>query len=446
MIGNEGTTGSLRLARRRWGWIEPGGLLLMAAFPVVLLGVPVVHAQTVDSTVVRQAGFSPERLDRLQAMLESETDAGRLGSGVGLVARDGRIVYLGAVGEAAPDVPMFTDAIMRLASVGKGFTAAAALVLYERGELDLDDPVADYIPEFRESRVANVDADGDTTLVAPADPVRVRHLLTHTAGLNLASDAFEQAWMATEARTTTRDLAERIARLPMPTHPGEAFEYGYYGSSYEVLAAVIEEVSGQTLEAFFDENLFRPLGMTDSHFWVPEQKLGRLATIYRTRDGRLTVERARGDETQRSRFMSGGGGVRSTVADVFRFGQMLMNGGELDGIRILSPKTVELMTTDHVGHLRPWGQTEYGWGFGVAVRNQVRDDGIGSARTFGWNGGSGALYWVDPAEGIVAVLVTPVGPPPRWDIFEKFERLVYAALVESRTFGATAQGSRQVSR
>lgn len=252
---------------------EHTALLLMVAFAAALLGVPIAHAQVVDSAVVRQAGFSPERLDRLRAMLESEVDAGRLGSGVGLVSRDGRIVYLGTVGVAAPNVPMFADAIMRLASVGKGFTAVAALILYERGELDLDDPVAQYIPAFRESRVALVDADGDTTLVAPAEPVAIRHLLTHTGGLNLSSDGFEQAWMATQARTTTLDLAERIACLPMPAHPGEAFEYGYYGSSYEVLAAVIEVVSGETLEAFFGENLFRPLGMTDSHFWVPEEKL-----------------------------------------------------------------------------------------------------------------------------------------------------------------------------
>lgn len=208
-------TWTLGLDRARGGF-------LMAAFTAALPGVSVAHAQTVDSTIARQAGFSPERLARLHALLESEVDRDRLGSGVGLVARDGRIVYLEAVGEAAPDVPMFTDAIMRLASVGKGFTAVATLVLYERGELDLDDPVGDYLPAFKDSRVAVIDAEGDTTLVAPTEPVTIRHLLTHTGGLNLSSDAFEQAWMATQARTTTRDLAERIARLPMPAHPGES--------------------------------------------------------------------------------------------------------------------------------------------------------------------------------------------------------------------------------
>jgi CubicO group peptidase (beta-lactamase class C family) len=425
---------SLRLDHARRAWIERVRIVAVAGVASSTFCLSVAHAQMVDSTAAREVGFSPERLERLHAMLEAEVTAGHLGSGVGLVARDGLIVYLGAVGEAAPGVPMFTDAIVRLASVGKGFTAVAALILYERGELDLDDRIADYIPTFSKARVAVTDADGATKFIAPERPLTIRHLLTHTGGLDLSSEAFERAWMATEAKTTTRDLAERIARLPMPAHPGTAFEYGSYGSSYEVLAAVIEQVSGRTLEEFFDENLFRPLGMTDSHFWVPESKLERLATIYRTRNGQLTVERPRGEETPRTTFMSGGGGVRSTVRDMYRFGQMLLNGGELDGVRILSPKTVSLMTTDHVAELQPWGQTEYGWGFGAAVRNRVRDDGIGSAGTFGWNGGSGAIYWVDPLEGIVAVLVTPVGPPPRWDIFDKFERLMYAAIVESRAF------------
>jgi CubicO group peptidase (beta-lactamase class C family) len=364
-------------------------------------------------------------------MLESAVDARNIGSAVALIARDDDIVYLEAVGEAAPGVPMFEDAIMRLASVGKAFTAVAAMILYERGVLELDDPVSKFIPAFAEAKVAVDGSDGGSALVDPARPTTVRDLLTHTGGLSVASDEFEEAWQATEA-TTTRDLAERIARTPMPAHPGETYEYGYYGSHYEVLAAVIEAASGQTLEAFLNENVFGPLGMNDSYFWVPEAKVDRLTAIYKLRGEPLSIDRARGDETERTTFFSGGGGVRSTVRDVFRFGQMILNGGALEGVRILSPKTVDLMSTDHVGDLMTWGGGEYGWGFGFAVRRRVRDYGIGSVGTLGWTGGSGAQWWVDPEEGLVAVLVTPFAPPPYWPVHERFERMMYAAVTESR--------------
>lgn len=402
--------------------------LLLAVTSILVAGP--VRAQTSATDTV---GMSTVRLDRIGEMMRAEVAAGHVGSAVGLVARDGRIVFLEAVGEAASDVPMFEDAIMRLASVGKGFTAVAALILYERDVLGLDDPVAGYIPAYADVQVAqDGDGGGEPELVEPKRPVTVRDLLTHTGGLTMTGEAFEEAWSATQGKTTSRDLAERIARIPLHAHPGEAYQYGSYGSSYEVLAAVIEAASGQTLEAFLEENLFHPLGMDDSHFWVPEEKLDRLAAIYRMRDGELSVDRARGDETPRTTFVHGGGAVRATVRDVLRFGRMLLNGGELDGVRILSAKTVALMTTDHVGDLLPWGEGEFGWGFGVAVRRRVRDYGIGTAGTFGWNGGSGAEYWVDPVEGIVAVLVAPYAPPAHWEINLKFERLMYAAVVRSR--------------
>lgn len=394
-------------------------------------------ARTASDTV----GMSVERLARIGEMLRAEVDARHVGSAVGLVARDGKVVFLEAVGEAAPGVPMFADAIARLASVGKGFTAVATLILYERGVLPLNDPVADYIPAFAEAKVARAEEDSMPGLVDPVRPVTIRDLLTHTGGLAVSGDAFEEAWAATEGKTTTRDLAERIARIPMHAQPGEVYQYGSYGSSYEVLAAVIEVASGQTLEAFLDENLFGLAGMDDAHFWVPEEKRDRLAAIYRMRNGELSVDRGLGEETPRSTFIAGGGGVRATVRDVYRFGQMLLNGGEIDGARILSPKTVDLMTRDHVGDRLPWGKGEYGWGFGVAVRRRVRDYDIGSEGTFGWVGGSGAKYWVDPVERIVAVLVTPYAPPAHWEIFDRFERLMYAAVVESWAPGRARGGT-----
>ncbi|HXV77744.1 MAG TPA: serine hydrolase domain-containing protein [Candidatus Polarisedimenticolaceae bacterium] len=379
-------------------------------------------------------GFSSERLDRIRQLLRSEVEQRHIGSAVALIARDGKIALVDAVGLADDETPMFDDAIMRLASAGKTFTATAIMILYERGALNLDDPVSKFIPAFSASRVSETDPrSGEQRLVAPKRPVEVRDLLTHTAGLDISSEAFEQAWneVTNDPSATTRDLAERIARLPLRTHPGEVFEYGSYGSCYEVLAAIVEQASGTTLEQFLDDHLFGPLGMQDSHFWVPEEKQARLARIYRTRNGELSVDRERGDETRRTSYIAGGGGVRSTVRDLFRFAQMLLDGGEIDGVRILSPKTVSLMMTNHAGNLVPYGDGEFGWGFGGEVRLRVLEHGIGSVGTFGWAGGSGAKYWIDPQEKIVAVVVAPTAPPAHWELMEKFERGMYAALTTS---------------
>lgn len=370
-------------------------------------------------------GMSATRLQWIDHHLQREVERRHIGSAVGLIARNGKIVYHGAYGEADPEVPMFEDAIVRLASVGKGFSAVATLILYERGVLSLEDPVSQYIAGF-----AGVRGPAGEE---PSRPIRIYDLLTHTSGLVVEGDTFGEAYEATAGTKgkTAHDLAELLAAMPLAAQPGDAFNYGWFGSSYDVLGAVLERASGQRLDDLFRESIFEPLRMDDTYFWVPGHKQDRYPAIYRTRGGELQLHSRRGEENEPGTFVSGGGGVRSTAADLFRFGQMLLNGGELDGARLLSPKTVELMTTDHVGGLLPWGAGEFGWGFGVEVRKRVRSYGLGSVGSFGWEGGTGAQYWVDPTERIVAVLLTPTMPPRHAEVFELFQRSMYAAIVDS---------------
>lgn len=411
--------------RQRSAWV-----LVLGTFLAQHAGAPQAEptlAEKSQAAVVE--GMSSERLQWIDRHLREEVERGHIGSSVGLVARNGQIVFHKAYGEADPDVPMFKDAIVRLASVGKGFTAVAALILYERGQLSLNDSVSRYIPEFADIRVKA----GDGSTEDPKRAIRISDLLTHSSGLVVEGDAFGKAYEATAGtkEKTAYDLAVKLAAMPLATHPGEAFNYGWFGSNYDVLGAVLEEASGQPLDELFRELIFSPLGMDDTYFWVPEEKRDRYPAIYKLRNGELKLHSRRGDENSPGTFRSGGGGVRSTATDLFRFGQMLLNGGELDGVRLLSPKTVNLMTTDHVGERLPWGGGEFGWGYGVATRERVEAYGIGTVGTFGWEGGTGAQYWVDPVERIVAVLLTPTMPPLHAEAFELFQRSFYAAIDET---------------
>lgn len=404
-------------------------------FAIAAIAVPVAFVASGPGSVdTESVGISSDRLDRVRESLLAEVEARHVGSAVGLIARSGQIVFLEAVGEASPGVPMPTDAIVRLASSAKTFTAAATMILYEEGRLRLDDPLERYIPEFANLRVANPQASpGEPELVEPERSVTIRDLLTHTSGLDVASDAFEEAWMATEGKTTTRDLAKRMAKLPMVAQPGTTWEYGYYGSSYEVLAAVLEEASDMTLEELLEDRIFDPLGMQDTYFFVPEEKEHRLAAMYQMRGGQLSIARPARTESERNTFFSGGGGERSTVLDFYRFCQMLLNGGELEGTRVLSPKSVQLMMSDQLGpELQIFGDREYGWGFGALARREVRSGDIGTVGTYGWNGGTGTAYWIDPTEELIGIVFAPYWPPAHYELRKKFEVGMYQALTESR--------------
>jgi len=358
-------------------------------------------ATTMERPLFTQAGLAA-----IEDLMQAAVRDGRAPAATALLARDEKILWLKTAGEMSRGIPMRDDAIMPLASIGKMHTATAAMILVERGRIALDDPVGEYIPEFAK--------------VSPGNPITVFHLLTHTSGLTVDGDAFWAAWDENTEKTDTTAMARALAALPLTSQPGEVFEYGPTGASYEVLAAVIEIASGQTLEEFMAENLFRPLGLNDTYFYLPPEKAQRRPAIYRHVDGALRVTRPYGVPDERSTYFYGGGGVQSSPRDVLRFARLFLHAGEVDGVRILKPETVHQMMSDQLGDR---ASPSFTWGFGAAIQ-QTR---AGGTMNYGWTGGGFSLLWVDPALHLVAYFTMPLTPPGDNDLLSDFRRLVYQA-------------------
>ncbi len=379
-----------------------------------------------------EGGFSQEGLDSIQNFMETTIQDGRIPSAIAMIAKSGKIVWLGTAGEMGQNVPMRRDAIVPLASVGKMYTAAAAMILYERGVLSLDDPVSKYIPEFGDVKVQLVDSLGNVELVAPESPVTVFHMLTHTGGIKSDGDAFWSVRSAHAGITTTRDYSRALAQLPLQSQPGESFSYGVTGSSYEVLAAIIEIVSGQTLEAFMFENIFDPLALENTFFYLPEEKTGQLPAFYKKTDKGLQLERGLGEDFPRSAYFHGGGGVQSSPQDILKFASIFLNGGAFGESRILQPETVQLMMTDHLGELATFNDPSLSWGFGASVRIADRLSGSGVLQQYGWIGGNYAILWVDPSQELVGYFAFPVTPPGDGALLFQYQQMVYGAMTEQQ--------------
>ena len=377
-------------------------------------------------------GVSASGLEAIQSAMDHAVAEGRIPAAIGLVARGPDIVWLGTAGEMAPGIPMRDDAILPLASVGKMFTAVAVMILVEEGTISLEDPVARYIREFGDVSVEVATDDGGVRRTPPDRPITIFDLLTHTGGLTVRGDAFWAAWDAHSGRTTTTHLARDLAAMPLYAQPGESFDYGPTGASYEVLGAVIEIASGRTLAAFMAERIFAPLGLSDSSFYVTREQAHRLPAVYRRVDGVLQLDRAAGEDFPPSTFFHGGGGVRSSPTDLVRFARLFLEGGAVDGVRILQPATIELMMRDHAGDRVPetWRSMKRGWGFGAAVYFDRTDNGAETSPRYGWVGGGFAKLWVDPDERLIVYFNTPLTPPGDFDFLDELDRLVLAALVD----------------
>jgi CubicO group peptidase (beta-lactamase class C family) len=337
--------------------------------------------------------------DGARVVLDNAVVTGGIGSAVGLIARGDQILFLHGVGEIEPGAPMPLNALARIASIQKPITAAAVLILRERGQLTLDDPVDRWFPEFGQ-RVLT--ATGDT--VGAVRRPTIRDLLTHQAGVIPGGPELDDLWEV----STNQEFARRLSRIPLRFQPGSQYDYGCCGSAYEILAAIVEQVSGQSFKEFLTANVLDPLRMSDTYFFVPEPKYHRLAAHYgRDRTGGLTVVQPRGQESPETAFYAGGGSLRSTVLDYYRFLLMLSNGGDLDGVRVLQPETVAMMTTNQVGSRYP--ASGFGWGFGVRVQTDEVPGSPGPG-TFGWNGGTGARFEVHPESGTIAIIFVPSWP------------------------------------
>jgi CubicO group peptidase (beta-lactamase class C family) len=391
-------------------------------------------------------GVSAERLGRLDAMLQSYVDRGLIPGAVALVLRDGRPIYQKAVGWADKEAgrPMRMDTMFRIASQTKAITSVVALSLIEEGRLGLSDQVGRFIPSFAKTNV--VVRDGNATSTVPAKrPITVRDLLTHTAGISygvephIASDygakglgpSAGAGWYFADKRETVCDAMERLGTLPFVAQPGEAWVYGY---NTDVLGCVIERVTGKGLDEEIAERVTRPLGMTDTSFFLPPDRRERLAAVYASgADGRA-VRAPEGGRGQGAyvdgprRAFSGGAGLVSTARDYGRFLEMIRGGGALDGVRILSPRSVALMHTNQVGALH--SANGLGFGLGFQTTDRFGANGMDDVGSYGWAGAYGTTYRIDPQERVAIMLMLQLLPNTT-DLREKFPLMVYQSLVDA---------------
>jgi CubicO group peptidase (beta-lactamase class C family) len=407
---------------------------------------PGLAGQPLPTGAPEALGFSGQRLERLSTVLDGYVEKGLLPGGVMIVAREGRVAYRHAFGlrdvESGDAMP--SDALFRIASQTKALVSTAILMLQEDGALLIGDPVSRYLPEFAHTTVAVPRAGGGYDVEPARRPITLRDLLTHTAGVGygggVAADRWQaagiQGWYFAHRDEPVRRTVERMAALPFDANPGERFVYGY---STDILGAVVEAVSGLTLDAFLRSRILDPLGMRDTHFYVPREKASRLATVYSLPQGGALVRAPDGAGMQaqgqyldgpRTSF-SGGAGLVSTADDYARFLQMLLNGGSLDGVRLLSPTTVALMTTDHIGPRYDVPGVGFGLGFSV-VKDMGARGTPGSPGEYGWGGAYHSTYWVDPVQQLVVVYLTQVIPASGLDDHGKVRALVYQALVMGR--------------
>jgi len=382
-------------------------------------------------------GFSPSRLERIARWQQSQVDAGAFSGTVAAIARNGKVVYLRSVGfrDRAKTIPLQPDAIFWIASMTKPVTSVAAMMLVEEGKLDLAAPVYQYIPEFKDTMVAVERKDPVTGMTDAARepqkrPMTVEDLLRHTAGLTHGGGDIKLIDRIWRRDTTLAEFVAALAQLPLAYQPGEVWAYSW---AVDVLGRVIEVASGQPLDQFLESRLFKPLGMVDTGFWVPPEKLDRLIDPPVGFRGRPRVW----DVTQPTTFFSGGAGLVSTAADYLRFCQMLLNGGELDGVRILKAETVRRMTTDslppdirfaEVEGLAMGPQIGATWGLGFELRNAAVGSQVpGSVGSFTWSGIWGTYFWIDPAEQLIALQLIQVAPGRGGPFIGMFRNLTYGA-------------------
>jgi CubicO group peptidase (beta-lactamase class C family) len=416
---------------------------LLGAWLLLAVAVSSLAAQGLPRATPEAVGLSSERLTRLTAALQSYVDSGKLAGAVALVARHGKVAYLQSVGwrDRESRAALRDDAIFRIASQSKAIISVAVMMLQEQGALLISDPVGKYLPEFQKTTVAVAKPGGGYDVVPAKRPITIHDLLTHTAGISYgggpAKDRWEQAkitgWYFADRDEPIAATISRLAALPFDAQPGERWIYGY---SLDILGALVEKVSGQSLDAFLRSRIFEPLKMTDTHFYLPREQRDRLSVVYSAKPGG-GIERAPdpGGMVGQGAYLdgprksfSGGAGLLSTAQDYARFLQMLLNGGELDGVRLLSPNTVHLMTVDHVGRL--YEQPGQGFGLGFSVVTDVGARGQpGSVGEFGWGGAYHSNYWVDPREDLVVVYFTQLIPAGDLDDTGKLRALVYGAIV-----------------
>ena len=401
-------------------------------------GVPTAEPETV--------GMSAARLERLDRVMQGYIDRNQVAGVVTLVARRGKVVHFSALGkrDVEAGAPMTHDAIFRIASMTKPIASVALMMLYEEGRFQLRDPIGRWLPEFADMQVAvpappQERLTGRYKTVPATRPITVQQILTHTAGLansyrGITQPEFMELVAPRKPGDTVGAMLKRLATLPLNFQPGDHWEYG---RATDVVGRLVEVLSGQTLDAYLQERIFAPLDMVDTHFYLPQSKLDRFAALYSPNaEGKIELSEA---PTAKSRFVaephtyfSGAGGLVSTARDYFRFHQMMLNGGELDGVRILSRKTVELMTANHTGDKGIWlAGPGYGFGLGYAVVTDLGPSGTPrSEGSYYWGGAYGTIFWVDPSEKLIGILMEQIRPYTHLNVRPDLATMTYQAIVD----------------
>ncbi len=402
-----------------------------------------------DNSVEPLHGVSQDRLARIDRYLSQCIDQGKMNGVVALVMKDGKVIYEKSFGynDLAKKTPMGVNDIFRIASQTKAITSVAVMTLFEEGKFLLDDPISKYIPGFANAKVIDKFNIADTTYTTvPAKrEITIRDLLTHTSGIGYAQIGSPEAKALYGKagiyggigvdKITLADQIQRLAPVPLFHQPGERFTYGL---NTDVLGHLVEVVSGMSLDEYLRTRIFEPLGMKDTYFYLPKEKRGRLVSLYGEKEGaRLEMVNAEIDVDGKRFFrdypnlegthFSGGGGLSGTIHDYAIFLQMMLNGGEYNGVRILSPSSVRMMTTNQIGDLEIGDNAKFGLGFAVATAKTAAKLPP-SEGSFSWGGMFATSYWADPKEKVVGLVYRNMYPTSFWDLDAMFKTLVYQAI------------------
>jgi CubicO group peptidase (beta-lactamase class C family) len=431
----------------------------VAAVLVLFLAAVPLLAADLKTTRPEEAGLSSERLARIGERMQAYVDSGEIPGALALIARHGKVVYSEQWGFADREnkVPMKPDTLFRIYSMSKPITAVGVMILHEEGHFQLTDPVAKYLPELAKLEVRDEDANAASGEVIvhthPArNPITIRDLLRHTAGFTygfFGNTQVDQMYRDQGILWDDKDIAETVRKLgqvPLRFEPGTRW---HYSVAVDVQGRLIEVISGQTLDQFMKERIFEPLGMKDTSFTVADKDWGRLAVLYSPEGtaegsdlfltsnggGRKPLvpapDRANRGYRQGATHFSGGGGLVSSASDYLRFAQMMLNGGQLDGARILSRKSVEVMTTDHLGEIPGLWRPGYGFGLGFAVLTDVGATGaLGSVGEYNWGGAAGTRFWVDPKEGLIGIYMIQILPHRGLPYGTEFRSFTYQAIAD----------------
>ena len=416
--------------------------LLRAALVLCLCQGAAAFAREPDVTP-EEVGLSSERLARFADYTNAMVESGKIPGATIAVSRFGKLAYFETIGWADIEKrkPTQTDTLYRLHSMTKPLFAVATMTLVEEGRLGIQEPISKYIPEFADVKVLAGGTADAPELEDPKSAPKVGQLLSQTAGIAIGADVYAEQTIAEiylrapiyEGNPTAEAVAQRIARLPLAGHPGEIFVYGL---SFDVLGRVLEVASGQSLDDFISERLLDPLGMEDTFFVVPDEKMNRFSSYYQIKGPGSLQAVTRTDRWQPgSRFLSPNGGLISTVSDYLRFSQMMLNGGELDGARIVSRKTIDLITSvvvenDESTFLQT-ATPGYGYALGVAVREDLAAAGLpGTLGEYFWGGAADTYFFIDPTEQLIGLFFTQVYPAGSYSLRESLQTFTYQALID----------------